>query len=88
MRWLWSVGGILIVAVVIGWLANPAVGCFAGVFGLVAVLFAWRAGVAGDTARSWARDLYGSGDREGTDYASLMGRQLGHRSRRSRRPRR
>jgi hypothetical protein len=79
MRWLWSLGGVLIIAVVIGLLATPAAGWFAGLLGLVAVLFAWRAGVAGDTARSWARDLYDSGDREGTDYASIMGRRLGRR---------
>jgi hypothetical protein len=82
MRWLGSLGGVLVTAVVIGLLATPAAGWFAGLFGLVAVLFAWRAGVAGDTARSWARDLYGSGDHEGTDYASIMGRRLGRRSRR------
>jgi hypothetical protein len=81
MRWLWSLGSVLIVAVVIGWLANPAAGWFVGLFGLVAVLFAWRAGVAGDTSRNWARDLYGSDDHEGSDYSSIMGRQLGRRSR-------
>ncbi len=83
MRWLLSLGGVLIVAVVIGLLGSPAAGWFAGLFGLVAVLFAWRAGVAGDTARSWARDLYGTADREGGDYASIMGRRLGQGARRS-----
>jgi hypothetical protein len=88
MRWLWSLGSVLVAAVVIGLLANPAAGWFAGLFGTVAVLFAWRAGVAGDTSRSWAQDLYGSDDREGSDYASIMGRRLGRRSGRTGRDRR
>jgi hypothetical protein len=87
MRWLLSLGSVLIVAVVIGWFASPALGWSAGLFGAVAVLFAWRAGVAGDTSRHWARELYGSGDRDGPDYASVMGRQLARPSARGRRGR-
>jgi hypothetical protein len=87
MRWVWSLGSVLIVAVAIGWSGSPALGWFAGLFGSMAVLFAWRAGVAGDTSRRWARELYGSKDRDGSDYASIMGRRLGRPSGRGRRGR-
>jgi hypothetical protein len=87
MRWLLSLGSVLIAAVVIGWSASPALGWSAGLFGAVAVLFAWRARVAGDTSRNWARELYGSSDRDGSDYASIMGRRLARPSARGRKGR-
>jgi hypothetical protein len=76
MRWLWSLGGVVVLAVVVGWLGSQAAGWFAGLFGTVAVLFAWRAGVVGDTSRAWARGLYGSEDRDGSDYAAIMARRV------------
>jgi hypothetical protein len=76
MRWLGCLGGVVILAVAVGLLGSPAAGCFAGLFGGVAVLFAWRAGVVGDTSRAWARELYGSGDRDGSGYAAVMARQV------------
>jgi hypothetical protein len=71
MRWLWSLGGVVVIAVGVGWLGSPAAGWFAGLFGTVAVLFAWRAGVVGDTSRAWSRDLYRSGD-----YALVTARRV------------
>jgi hypothetical protein len=83
MRWISSLGSVVVVAVLIGWLVNPAAGWLLGLFGSLAVLFAWRAGVIGDASRNWARSLYGpdTGDREGLGYADLMGRHLGRQQR-------
>jgi hypothetical protein len=83
MRWVWSLGSVVAVALLVGWLVNPAAGWLIGLFGSLGVLFAWRAGVIGNSSRSWARNLYGSdaGDREGSGYADLMGRQLGRQQR-------
>jgi hypothetical protein len=74
----------MIIAVAIGWFAGPAAGWFAGLFGAVAVLLAWRAGVAGDASRNWARALYGPGEQDGSDHASIMARRLSGRDRRAR----
>jgi hypothetical protein len=91
MRWVWSLGGLVVGAVLIGWLANPTVGWLLGLFGSLGVLFAWRTGVVGNASESWARNLYGpdAEDREGSGYADLMGRHLGrqHRTGKARRRR-
>jgi hypothetical protein len=88
MRWLLGVGCVVVVAVVIGWWANPTAGWLLGLFGSLGVAFAWRAGVVGNAAENWSRTLYGpDDDRESSGYADLMGRRLGRRPRTGR-PRR
>jgi hypothetical protein len=62
-------GGVLLGSVLLGFFVDAAAGVFAGLFGSVTILFAWRAGV---TARSWSRRLYGSV--RDPDYAALIGR--------------
>ena len=83
MRWVWSLGIVVVVAVLISWLVNPAAGWLIGLFGSLGVLFAWRTGVVGNSAESWARNLYGpeAGDREGSGYADVMGRHLSRQDR-------
>lgn len=70
-------GLVAAVASVIGWFAGPGAAVAFVFFGVLAVLFSWWVGVAGEATQSWARSLYGD-DRDdgGYGYSDMVGRYV------------
>ena len=64
---------VLAIATALTWGVSVAAGLAFLLFGLIAVLFVWRAGVANASIQSWSAALYGSDRREWDgSYASVV----------------